>query len=372
MKSILKKIFIMVVLAPLSFLSFGQAIQVTCDDDFVGIGGISPTSTLHLINHGWLRFNATQTKAGLLFYETGTSTSTDVYYGARIYYDQVADGLVLATKNVGLEKLGIFITRGYGKVGVGRNDPSYKLDVTGSIRASGTVTWSDSRLKKNIVEINNSNEIIEKLKMLDAISYTPVLPDAEKFFNSINNNEDTLSAEIIERQKKRYERIQYGYDAEDMKEHFSELVSEDDEGYLGIDYVSMIPLIIEAFKGQQERIIDLEEEIEQLLSNNNYKSGLITPNSIETTLDNPSILYQNTPNPFNEDTEIKLNISENVITSTLIVYDMQGTQLRSYNIQERGLSSVIIYGYELDPGMYLYSLITDGEEVGTKRMILTD
>jgi len=106
--------------------------------------------------------------------------------------------------------------------------------------------------------------------------------------------------------------------------------------------------------------------------NSSLKSESFNIVNTEQPLNNSCNLFQNNPNPFNEDTEIKFEISEEVNASTLRIYNMQGRQIRSYNIQERGLSSVIINGNELDPGMYLYTLITDGKEVGTRRMILTD
>lgn len=50
---------------------------------------------------------------------------------------------------------------------------------------------------------------------------------------------------------------------------------------------------------------------------------------------------------------------------------MNGVQLKSYPITERGKGNVIIQGSELIAGMYLYALIADGEVIDTKRMILT-
>ena len=41
-------------------------------------------------------------------------------------------------------------------------------------------------------------------------------------------------------------------------------------------------------------------------------------------------------------------------------------------ISQRGEGNVIIQGFELDPGMYIYTMIADNREVHTKRMILTD
>jgi hypothetical protein len=46
-------------------------------------------------------------------------------------------------------------------------------------------------------------------------------------------------------------------------------------------------------------------------------------------------------------------------------------ELQQYSINGKGKQSVTINGNSLEPGMYLYSLVIDGKEVDTKRMILT-
>ena len=51
--------------------------------------------------------------------------------------------------------------------------------------------------------------------------------------------------------------------------------------------------------------------------------------------------------------------------------DMNGKQIQQITLTERGNSSVTISGGELNAGMYLYSLIADGQVIDTKRMILT-
>ena len=51
---------------------------------------------------------------------------------------------------------------------------------------------------------------------------------------------------------------------------------------------------------------------------------------------------------------------------------MQGNQLKSMVINQRNQGKEIIHSYDLQPGMYLYTLVVDGLEVDTKRMILTD
>jgi hypothetical protein len=50
---------------------------------------------------------------------------------------------------------------------------------------------------------------------------------------------------------------------------------------------------------------------------------------------------------------------------------MNGRQIDSYTIPSRGATEIIIEGESLDAGIYIYSLIADGQVIDTKRMILT-
>ena len=55
----------------------------------------------------------------------------------------------------------------------------------------------------------------------------------------------------------------------------------------------------------------------------------------------------------------------------LYIYDMQGKQVKRITVSDRGESAVTLHGSELQAGMYIYALIADGQEVDSKRMILT-
>jgi hypothetical protein len=82
-------------------------------------------------------------------------------------------------------------------------------------------------------------------------------------------------------------------------------------------------------------------------------------------------LFQNNPNPFSTDTEIKMSLPESARQAQLIVYNMEGKQLKNIQVPERGQASIKISGSELAAGMYLYALIVDGKVVDTKRLVLT-
>jgi myo-inositol-hexaphosphate 3-phosphohydrolase len=64
-------------------------------------------------------------------------------------------------------------------------------------------------------------------------------------------------------------------------------------------------------------------------------------------------------------------IKENSQNAGLRIYDLQGTEIKSYTITGTGEKTIKLNGNELKAGMYLYSLIIDGVEIDTKRMILT-
>ncbi|MBN2260479.1 MAG: T9SS type A sorting domain-containing protein [Clostridiales bacterium] len=92
----------------------------------------------------------------------------------------------------------------------------------------------------------------------------------------------------------------------------------------------------------------------------------------ETENNNECILYQNVPNPFHESTKIEYYLNDDVQKAYIYIYDMNGTQIKSLPVNIKGYGHVILYGNELKAGMYMYSLITDGEFVSTRQMILTD
>ena len=82
-------------------------------------------------------------------------------------------------------------------------------------------------------------------------------------------------------------------------------------------------------------------------------------------------MFQNTPNPFSANTEISFEIPEGANSSKLLIHDMQGAEIKSYNITAKGVGNIIIQGSELQAGMYMYTLLVNNRIVDTKKMILT-
>jgi hypothetical protein len=128
---------------------------------------------------------------------------------------------------------------------------------------------------------------------------------------------------------------------------------------------------VEAIKEQQTQIEELNSELENCCQTN-LKVGSIT-NSEDLNLVNAQAkLYQNAPNPFSVQTNIRLEIPESVQNAQLHICNMTGTLLNTISVNQRGESNVTINANEFSAGMYLYSLVTDGKIVDTKQMLLTE
>lgn len=255
----------------------------------------------------------------------------------------------------------------WGNIGIGVTSPSSRLQVSGNIVASGTVTWSDNKLKKNMNKIVLDETFTNKINQLAPISYE---------WNKEEVYKDTESLDkigIID--KDFFERIQYGFSAQEVQKLFPELVYEDNNGTLGINYQGFIPMLFSLIQKQELKISALENEIVTIkndcCSKTQLKSAnILNPDDNSTSTEN--VLYQNTPNPFTVTTSIRFSISKEVNRAMLNVYNMNGAQLKSIELSKRGAGSIVINGGEFNAGMYFYALITDGQVIDTKRMVLTE
>jgi len=115
--------------------------------------------------------------------------------------------------------------------------------------------------------------------------------------------------------------------------------------------------------------LELNENLDTL-SGKSKTSGSLNNN---TELNKIAVLFQNTPNPFNQITTIGYFLPSNVESASINIYNIQGLKVKSYPIHDRGNGIITIKTGDLSTaGIYLYTLITDGIVIDTKRLILTD
>lgn len=150
---------------------------------------------------------------------------------------------------------------------------------------------------------------------------------------------------------------------QEIMEIYPDLVSINQDGYLSVNYVEMVPLLIHSIQELKAELDKTNAQLDVLKSCTNV-SGRIA--------DNTAVLYQNTPNPFSESCFVRCSIPQNVKDALFCIYDYNGRQIQSRRISERGQVQVVVDGNNLEPGIYLYSLIVDTEIVDTKRMVKTE
>lgn len=149
---------------------------------------------------------------------------------------------------------------------------------------------------------------------------------------------------------------------------YPELVSKDTLGYYYVNYIGLIPVMVEAIKDQKAQI----DALTALVGNSNSGLKKIRAGAVnETEALTYPVLEQNIPNPFSSSTFIGFYLPTTINVASIYIYDMNGVQLKSFIVNEREKGNITIQGSELTAGMYLYALIADGKVIDTKRMILT-
>lgn len=134
----------------------------------------------------------------------------------------------------------IILGNGQDSVGIGTTAPSYTLQVAGRVGATGFVTVSDLRYKKNLHELRHVLAAIDSLH-----SYT-------YFFRTKEFKDKNFP-----------KTKQIGMIAQEVEKYFPELVSTDKEGYKSLNYSQFTAVLLEAVKEQQAKIDSLKKENEQ-------------------------------------------------------------------------------------------------------------
>lgn len=151
---------------------------------------------------------------------------------------------------------------------------------------------------------------------------------------------------------------------------YPDLVYENDNGNLSVNYTELIPVLVQAIK-------DLNAKVEMLSGNSARKVRLQDVANSEETDDIASekivetaSMDQNIPNPFTDKTDIPIYLPETVKSATLYIYDLSGKQLEQHAIEGRGEAMMTIHADKMNAGMYIYSLIADGKVITSKKMIV--
>lgn len=256
-----------------------------------------------------------------------------------------------------------------------------------TIHVNKTYTDSDSTFKCDFKKLNREQDKFRRIK-----------PYKYHF------TKDFIS-KLPEKERAKFNHEHYGFKAQNIEKIYPELTYRDDStGKYSIDYTGFIPILVEMVQelqdlttAQSNKIKELQKQVDDLAKadDNNGNSGKnprktqkksVKPLDVEAenadvevyetseTIDVAinAFLFQNTPNPFSHETEIKYYIPENAENAVLYVFSLQGNMLLTKQLSQFGNSSVVLLAGELQPGMYIYTLAVDGQEADSKRMIITE
>jgi len=121
---------------------------------------------------------------------------------------------------------------------------------SGSVSANGHIdTSSDRRLKTDIASLRTRAESVLNL---NGVSYRMKTNSS----GGLDGNRTSGT---------------FGFIAQDVQEHFPEIVRERSDGLLSLEYTAIVPLVVELLKQQQEQINELKQEVHRL---NQQNAGL--------------------------------------------------------------------------------------------------
>jgi hypothetical protein len=248
---------------------------------------------------------------------------------------------------------------GYNAVPTASNQ--VRIGNTNVTSIGGKVSWStfsDGRFKKEVKEDVSGLEFINQLRPVsysldeNAIDKFLRIPDSLQSSNAASRKlavrQTGFIAQEVEAIVKKTGYVFHGVEA-----------PQNEGDHYAIRYAEFVVPLVKAVQELTKEV----EVLKQKLASTGKRAGF--ENAVE------AILFQNHPNPFSTDTEINVSLPETSGQANIIVYTLEGKQLKVIPIRERGNAGVKILANEMSAGMYLYALIVDGKVVDTKRMILT-
>ncbi len=240
---------------------------------------------------------------------------------------------------------------------------------------AGSATWtifSDQRLKTNIEPLRNSLDI---LKEVNLYSY------------EYNGKANTPKGKLF-----------YGVMAQEMQEVLPNTVkpvganldgrvqdvltfNANDLFFVGLNATKELALELEEkdralataemkIDGLEERLAEVEEQLTILIQ---MQSSVDAKSDVKPSSASSSRLMQSIPNPTKGNTIIPYYVPDSALSADLIINDLSGRVLASYDIENRGNGQLLVdfsdWSLEVEP--LTYSLIVDGIKVETKKMVFT-
>ena len=267
-----------------------------------------------------------------------------------------------------------------GVWGATGNSSSWAGYFAGKVYSSGGFTTSDRRLKENIEDVSSAMNIIRKLqpKMFtyrhDGNYQMLNLPTGKHYGLIAQDVEQILPDAVSDASfdTRMLSSGKQGPAIENENTHTpiaKQATAKTEKIEIkAVNYTEFIPVLIKAMQEQDARIQQQDQQIQALTQQvndllKNMKGGEISLNQ--------AALQQNIPNPNNGSTRINYFLPSEAGKAQIVVYDNTGKQLKAIALSNKGNGFINLNTSQLASGTYSYSLIVDGRQIDSKKMIVT-
>lgn len=247
-----------------------------------------------------------------------------------------------------------FVVNSLGYVGIGNSSPLVHLDVSGVVRCQVLLQTSDRRYKTNIKTLDGA---MDKVLAMRGTSYDFAADFLPQNFTAGK---------------------QVGFIAQEMKTIMPELVKEDANGMLAINYTGVIPVLVEALKEQHEVIEEKENRIAALEAQNNELQSRLT--RIEAALGittgrqssngkTESVSAKVSPNPTSGLVTIDLLNASSAKTIVVNIIDASGRKVVTQTVAS-GEFNIQFDLSQLPAGVYVAQVMANGKMVSSNKVQL--
>ena len=126
----------------------------------------------------------------------------------------------------------------------------------------GTYNPSDINLKKDIRPLKNDHASqIDAIKTLSAIRFKYKTPLELNLISNAVLDTSSVNYELEFAKDEKYTQDWIGLSAQEVQAVFPELVKENEDGYINVNYTGLIPVLVEVIKEQDESININEKQL---------------------------------------------------------------------------------------------------------------
>ncbi len=269
-------------------------------------------------------------------------------------------------------------------------DPSVKLYVNGNAaKNTGDGFWdivSDKRLKKNINPLKNSLDVLKEVEFVEFEYNGLARTTTDKKYYGV------LAQQVREVLPSTVKTFSGKLHASHKNDTELLMFNPNDLMYTGLNAIKELATITEEQHQElvdnleeekrrngvlEGRIDELENKLEQLISSlsQDESSKASYSSSIFLSAQGTSKLHQNTPNPLNQSTLIKYELTQVTNTAFILIQDMFGRVVEKIALPDNIKIGTVEFNAAkvgLKNGTYVYTLVVNGQQLDSKQMIFIE